>query len=145
MGNRAVISFQNCGAVNGDEEKLDKSAVGLYLHWNGGLESIEAFCKAATDLEIKDSARFIQMVGNWFGGNQSVYVDTVGQLDCDNFDNGTYVVKRSEHEWKIFSRFFVPDGTLDFRVADHDERVAEMSHDVFTKSVIHFMKGETNA
>ena len=60
---------------------MDTSQVGLYLHWNGGLESIEAFCKAATDLEISDPARFIQMVANWFGGNQSVYVDVINNLD----------------------------------------------------------------
>ena len=137
MGNRAVISFQDSS-----ENTLDTSQVGLYLHWNGGLESIEAFCKAATDLEISDPARFIQMVGNWFGGNQSVYVDVINNLDYDNYDNGAYVLSKASGEWKVVQRAYVPEHLIGYKVTNHDQIVQEMSHDVFLKSVKHFIKEE---
>tara|TARA_B100000029_G_scaffold499137_1_gene569085 strand:- start:885 stop:1307 length:423 start_codon:yes stop_codon:yes gene_type:complete len=134
MGNRAVISFQDSS-----ENTLDTSQVGIYLHWNGGLESIEGFCKAATDLNISEPARFIQMLGNWFGGNQSLYVDVISRLDYDNYDNGTYVLSKASGEWKVVKRFFVD---IEYKVNGHDEYVQEMADDVFKKSVTHFVKQE---
>ncbi len=134
MGNRAVISFQDPS-----ENTLDTSQVGIYLHWNGGLESIEGFCKAATDLNISEPARFIQMLGNWFGGNQSLYVDVISRLDYDNYDNGTYVLSKASGEWKVVKRFFVD---IEYKVNGHDEYVQEMADDVFKKSVTHFVKQE---
>ena len=137
MGNRAVISFQDPSVTT-----LKLSEVGIYLHWNGGLESIEGFCKAATDLNINEPARFIQMLGNWFGGNQSLYVDVISRLDYDNYDNGTYVLSKASGEWKVVKRFFVD---IEYKINGHDEYVQEMADDVFKKSVSHFMKGEVNA
>jgi len=133
MGNRAVISFQDSS-----ENTLDTSQVGIYLHWNGGLESIEGFCKAATDLNISEPARFIQMLGNWFGGNQSVYVDIISRLDYDNYDNGAYVLSKASGEWKVAKRFFADE----YKIAGHDKYVQEMADDVFKKSVAHFIKEE---
>lgn len=134
MGNRAVISFQDPSVTT-----LKLSEVGIYLHWNGGLESIEGFCKAATDLNINEPARFIQMLGNWFGGNQSLYVDVISRLDYDNYDNGTYVLSKASGEWKVVKRFFVD---IEYKVNGHDEYVQEMADDVFKKSVAHFVKQE---
>lgn len=37
-------------------------------------------------------ARMCQIIGNWFGGTTSIGVDKVKNLDCDNGDNGVYVV-----------------------------------------------------
>ena len=54
MGNRAVITFQDENL-----ERLDKLQVGIYLHWNGGIESIEGFCMSASRLNISEPARFI--------------------------------------------------------------------------------------
>lgn len=88
MGNRAVITAAPYGAGN----------LGIYLHWNGGRASVEGFLQAAKDLGINFSvnpcgmARFGQMVGNWFGGNLSLGVDICRRLDCDNWDNGVYIV-----------------------------------------------------
>jgi hypothetical protein len=84
MGNRAVIQFKG-------------SNLGLYLHWNGGRASVEGMLLAAGDLGIYGdvqmvNARFAQMVGNWFGGKLSVYQDVFSRLDCDNGDNGVYLV-----------------------------------------------------
>ncbi len=92
MGNRAVITF-------------DKQ-VGIYLHWNGGRDSVEAFLKYC---ELKQHrpddygiARLAQVIGNFFGGTTSVGVGKYSNLDCDNCDNGVYVVK----DWKIVDRIF---------------------------------------
>ena len=122
MGNRAVISFQDSS-----ENTLDTSQVGIYLHWNGGIESIEAFCQAASALGVNEPARFIQMIGNWFGGNQSVYVDVISRLDYDNHDNGTYVISKASRKWKVVQRFYADD--IEYKVK-HDDHVRDMAQDV---------------
>ena len=89
MGNRAVIATS---------EKL--SAPAIYLHWNGGKESVLAFLEVAQKLGVRDPvaddsyflARLGQIIGNFFGGTLSVGVGILRQLDCENFDNGTYKV-----------------------------------------------------
>lgn len=87
MGNRAVITCSK-----------EKPAVGLYLHWNGGPESVLAFLHAAKAFDVRSPAcdeayflaRLAQIIGNFFGGTLSVGLGLVGRLD--DFDNGTYVV-----------------------------------------------------
>lgn len=87
MGNRAVVT-------------VDGSKVGVYLHWNGGIESVTAFLKAAKDLGVRSPvedtsyfyARFAQIVGNFFGGTTSVGIDSLERLDQDNGDNGVFVI-----------------------------------------------------
>ena len=85
MGNRAVINFKD-------------SKVGIYLHWNGGRESVEAFLRAAKTLELRENdptyglARLTQIIGNYFGGSLSLGVGLLSELDCDNADNGQYVI-----------------------------------------------------
>ena len=91
MGNRAVIGFKGMG-------------VGIYLHWNGGLASVEAFLRCADDLGVRPDeygvARLAQIIGNFFGGTYSVGVGKLEDLDCDNWDNGTYMVE----DWLIVDR-----------------------------------------
>lgn len=88
MGNRAVISF--------DE---NDNATGVYLHWNGGPESVLAFLAAAKVLGVRNGsdrpyffARFCQLVGNFFGGTTSVGIGPVKSLDRDNCNNGWYIL-----------------------------------------------------
>lgn len=97
MGNRAVITTK---------ENFENNGIGVYLHWNGGYDSVSAFLKYC---ELKgyrapnDSygwARLCQVIGNFFGGTCSVGIDTVNKLDCDNFDNGVYIIEG----WKIIDR-----------------------------------------
>lgn len=102
MGNRAVIEFQGSG-------------IGIYLHWNGGQESVEAFLKAARMLGVRSDdygpARLCQVIGNYFGGNLSLGVGKIETLDCDNGDNGKYVIKDwqiVEHTYGIISIPWVP-------------------------------------
>ena len=88
MGNRAVISF--------DE---NDNATGVYLHWNGGPESVLAFLDAAKELGVRGGsdqpyffARFCQIIGNFFGGTTSVGIGPVKSLDTDNGNNGWYII-----------------------------------------------------
>lgn len=98
MGNRAVIATK---------ESFENNGLGIYLHWNGGYDSVSAFLKYC---ELKDYrtpdtdnygwARLCQVIGNFFGGTTSVGIDTVDKLDCDNWDNGVYIIEG----WKIVDR-----------------------------------------
>ena len=128
MGNRAVVTFANMADVEAHLVKDDKEftdgrsvsgfvganphKVGVYLHWNGGKDSITAFCEACRQLRFRGPvsdcygvARFVQVVANCFGGTNglSIGVDTLEHLDCDNYDNGVYIVN---DEWEIIGREF---------------------------------------
>ena len=104
MGNRAVIGW------TGRDNELHSDSVGVYLHWNGGRDSVEAFlayCKACGFRSPSEDsygvARFVQVVANFFGssgGGLSIGVDRIDRLDADNGDNGVYVCK----DWKIVDR-----------------------------------------
>jgi hypothetical protein len=92
MGNRAVIAMQQEGIP-----KEDSPAI--YLHWNGGRDSVEAFLESAKKLgarQYDDSygfARLVQIIANFFGGTTSIGVATYRTLDTDNYDNGVYWIK----------------------------------------------------
>jgi hypothetical protein len=93
MGNRAVIQFGE-----------SPDAVGIYLHWNGGQESVEAFLRCARDLQVRADdygvARLCQIIGNWFGGGLSLGCGPVANLYTNNGDNGTYIVEN----WQVTKR-----------------------------------------
>lgn len=100
MGNRAVIALDKFDAENGQ---------GVYLHWNGGRDSIESFLEFVRI----DHTAFIQETGvdklllalNAFGfSDNKVTVEPLGRLDCDNYDNGVYVV--DTQRWVITDRVF---------------------------------------
>ena len=110
MGNRAVITNYEKNIVG--ENKYSPSNIGVYLHWNGGRESVEAFL---TYCQLKGYrtpssdnygwARFCQVVGNFFGGTNSIGIDTCNNLDCDNYDNGVYLIEG----WKVVGRAYTSD------------------------------------
>lgn len=92
MGNRAVITF---------DEKPTPDSIGIYVHWNGGAESVLAFLEAANKFGVRDCndssyqlARVAQIIANFFGGTTSVGIGRLSELDCDNGDNGTFKVQR---------------------------------------------------
>ena len=96
MGNRAVISTKN-------------KDIGVYLHWNGGRDSVRAFlayCKLKDFRCPEDDcygwARLCQIVGNYFGGGLSLGIDKYENLDTDNWDNGVYIIEN----WEIVDREF---------------------------------------
>jgi len=111
MGNRATLKFKD-----------EANQPNIYLHWNGGRASVEAFLNVAKAMELRaDSygvARMCQIVGNFFGGNLS--------LGCSNnlgdySDNGIYLIK----DFEIVGR----------EKFDGEEEIDEEK----TKSITHFI------
>lgn len=97
MGNMAVITTPD-------------KRLGIYLHWNGGRDSVEAFlayCEMQgyrpPSCDCYGWARMAQVIGNFFGGSLSVGIDEYERLDRDNGDNGVYIVDG----WDIVGREFV--------------------------------------
>ncbi len=102
MGNRAVITTA----------PFDANNVGIYLHWNGGRASIEGFLAAARGLgwrsppgdESYALARLTQIACTFLGPDGlSVGIGRCDDLDCDNYDNGTYLIGG---DWEIVGREF---------------------------------------
>ena len=97
MGNRAVIK------MNGVE-------TGIYLHWNGGRDSVEGFLEYCKMKDFRGDyygmARLTQIIANYFGGGLSIGIDTAETLDCDNYDNGMYII--DEH-FNIVERKYFDD------------------------------------
>jgi len=94
MGNRAVITDR-------------AGRFGIYLHWNGGRDSVRAFLLYAEMRGFRRPeednygwARLCQVVCNFFGGSLSVGIGPLSELDCDNGDNGVYVIEG----WRIVGR-----------------------------------------
>lgn len=137
MGNRAVIAFVD------DKGKQDKNSAGIYLHWNGGRDSVEGFLQAAKDYGIRSGsyglARLTQIICNSFPGTLSVGVDVVKKLDCDNYDNGVYWVDK---EFNIVAREYIEKyglvaGTFkeqqEYKLSEFVKEVKETNSFVFDK------------
>lgn len=104
MGNRAVITTA-------------EQQIGVYLHWNGGRDSVEAFlayCKLKgyrpPEQDNYGWARLCQVIGNFFGGIYSLGIDKFEKLDYDNWNNGTYIIKN----WEIEDRLYLHDDDNEF-------------------------------
>lgn len=103
MGNRAVITFST-----------RKNSPCIYLHWNGGRASVEAFLQSARilglrycDNENETIAKLAHLVAHSFFGcdvGLTVYLQTYGNSDTDNYDNGVYILNR---DLSIKSRKFI--------------------------------------
>ena len=113
MGNRAVVTLQG-------------NDTGVYLHWNGGPESVLAFvevCKqrgyrtpAADDFYAL--ARFIGVCHEFFRGGLSLGVAPLGSCDTDNGDNGVYILGPG---WQISKRTY--SGPKTFEELDEHEQL----------------------
>ena len=104
MGNRAVITTSKAGF-----DPANSEATGAYLHWNGGRDSVEAFlayCKLkgfrSPEKDNYGWARLCQVIGNYFGGGLSIGIGPCCTLDCNNYDNGTYIIE----DWEIVGRVY---------------------------------------
>ena len=114
MGNRAVIT---------DKDRT----IALYLHWNGGRDSVEAFAEYCRLKRFRAPgqdtsyafARLAQVVGNFVGGTLSVgvlpYTDDADMAWLGD-DNGVYVLDG----WDIAERVYPYDGFTEQR--RHDMR-----------------------
>ncbi len=96
MENRAVITTK-------------AKKIGVYVHWNGGRDSVEAFLKycelqkfCSPDTDCYGWARLVQVISNFFGGTASIGIGEYSRLDTDNGDNGVYIIE----SWEIVGREF---------------------------------------
>ena len=125
MGNRAVKSFK----CEGVPKEYSPS---IYLHWNGGRDSIEGFLKAHEKANFRNGAygiaRLIQLITNWFGGGLCVGVGVYSQMDTDNFDNGVY--------WVCSKTFKIVEREFKRQKEQQVYNVIEFSKDVLEKSNI---------
>ena len=122
MGNRAFIT---------DETRK----VGVYLHWNGGRDSVEAFleyckrkdCRGFGQDTSYGMARLVQVVANFFGGTSSVGISPYPCYD----DNGIYIVRG----WDIVERKtwdYEEDKEVDFPESweQHEYDLEEMIEEI---------------
>ena len=120
MGNRAVITASTSHT----------KGIGIYLHWNGGIESVQAFLDVAKARGFRDPtsdesygmARLCGLIHEFFGVDQdtSLGIGTLEQLDCDNYDNGVFVIGKGWEitgRWGKGSQVFTP-GAVDMARAD---------------------------
>lgn len=94
MGNRAVITTQDM-------------EYGIYVHWNGGYDSVNAFltwCKnkgfPSPEKDLDSWIRLKIVLDNFFESNHTAQLGFFRELDYDNYDNGTYIIR----EWEIVDR-----------------------------------------
>ena len=132
MGNRAVILSKNDMLANG---KINPNQVGVYLHWNGGRDSIESFLKycklkgyRSPSTDCYGWACLCNVISNFFGDGMSLGIDVASRLDCDNYDNGVYIIDR----WEIVERLYnrgaeQGEYDVDSFVLELNERMPEQS------------------
>ena len=112
MGSRAVVT-------------TPKREIGLYLHWNGGRDTVEPllrYCELkgyrAPSADSYGWARLDQVAGNFFGGTCSVGIDAYTTDSRMNpGDNGIYVIE----SWSIVERIPPYEGFVEQDEYDFDE------------------------
>ena len=121
MGNRGVICTQKAFENNG---------IGVYGHWQMGMDSIKPLLvylkirgiSGPTDeYPAEGYSRLIQVMNNFCGGdgNGNYLIGNVDSLDCDNYDNGVYIV---DDKWNIVGRHYFSgeeQSSYDFREMVH--------------------------
>jgi len=92
MGNRAVLDMDG--------------ETGIYLHWDGGPESVASFLQVAKDYGLRPSdddnygtARFVQIIANYLGGDLSIGVGDLESLEDMQDGDQKYVIEN----WEILS------------------------------------------
>lgn len=111
----------------------------VYLHWNGGPESVYRFLDELDVREVRcdadyEAARFVQVVGEFFmpdqlslgivgGPRGGITLESVHGVYTDPSDNGFYVVDRTR-EPRVVRRFVtgpLESGTYGLRELDAEE------------------------
>jgi hypothetical protein len=107
MGNRAVVIFEDSQSKN--------FSPAVYLHWNGGPESVYAFLDELDVRQIRadqeyEAARFIQIVGEFFGheglslgvfNGPETDLELTEDSQFNHGDNGIYLVCRENKERRM--------------------------------------------
>lgn len=107
MGNRAIIINKKDMLAG---EKVNPHQIGVYLHWNGGFDSVSAFLKycslkgyRAPSSDCYGWARLCQVIGNFFGGGLSLGINTLKHFPSgEHCDNGIYIIDG----WEIVGRLY---------------------------------------
>ena len=140
MGNRANVVFASL-----DEKEISPT---VYLHWQGGIESIFAFMKEMKRRQVRgdqnyEAARFIHIVGDFFD-QESITTLSLGVVDApkaitpeeiikiqsDLGDNGVYVIYRDPETYDVVK---VRRFKLDYRDGGEREVVQEVPIDQVAK------------
>lgn len=103
MGNRAVIAASERA-----------NAPSIYLHWNGGVESVLGFLAAAKELGFRDplgdeayGMAYLQaLTALYFGDGCGTGIGPLSSSDTDNGDNGLYILGKG---FTIAKRKYVDD------------------------------------
>ena len=89
------------------KKNYENGGIAVYVHWNGGRDSVEAFLKYCElkgyRVPAKDGygwARLAQVIGNFFGGSVSVGIECIKPEIEYCSDNGFYIIEG----WKIVDR-----------------------------------------
>ena len=94
MGDRAVITTRR---------DFENNGIGVYLHWNGTINEVSAFLKYCAMRRFRSvDSDSSYAYANTIGGGLSVGVGLLRDLDCDNYDNGTYIIEG----WEIVDRMY---------------------------------------
>jgi hypothetical protein len=131
MGNRAVIATR----VEGVPKEYSPA---IYVHWNGGRDSVESFLKIINEkLEVRSGdygwARLIQTITNFFGGSLSVGAGVITRMDQDNYDNGVYWLDFTKNGWEIVGREFF-ENRKEQQEYDIDRMANDIWEDCFPKN-----------
>ena len=119
MGNRAVITTEN-------------KNLAVYVHWNGGRDSVEAFLKYCELQRFREPecdsygfARLCQVIANYIGnegGGLSIGIDTLERLEeSADWDNGVYIIK----DWKIVGR-----ERFEYHGEQHEYKLVDMLREI---------------
>lgn len=101
MGNRAVIT-----------QSTSNDAPCIYLHWNGGADSVKGFLAAAKVFDIEGTPaeqmdQLAELLAKHFFHTEvgmTVYRYEYGRADTDNGDNGVYVIN---NKWDLIDRLYM--------------------------------------
>lgn len=106
MGNRALITLEPLTKEN--------KVIAVYVHWNGGIESIKAICEVCKARKFRTPcgdnsyalARFIGVWHEFFGVKESTSLGVM-LIDWDGvkgawLDNGVYTIGK---DWEIIEHF----------------------------------------
>jgi hypothetical protein len=109
MGNRAVIAIK-------DKFYKKEDTPCIYLHWNGGRDSVQSFLDVHNELGMRGAedsnyalARLTQIICNALGGELSCGISIYSRADTDNGDNGVYWLDNVDEKLSIVEREFAPD------------------------------------
>jgi hypothetical protein len=109
MGNRAVIAIK-------DKYVEKENTPCLYLHWNGGRDSVQSFLDVHNELGMRGAedpsyalARLTQIICNALGGELSCGITIYSRADTDNGDNGVYWLDNVDEKLSIVEREFAPE------------------------------------